>query len=171
MKRNIVFLLVALLLITPWPVAYAYGDGVKGNTMAEVTVAEPAMMPKWNAYGNAIGSVIPGDLFYVSTSNTTADASFILFIANTDELVQSYRYIMLNIGIYMQMDADIWEKVTPTEYDGSTDTYLTMSNGNVCFTLPGYGSYKITIDRGCFYCYGVANGRSIAVPEFYLTMR
>ena len=170
MKRKIAFLMATILLLTPWPVAYAYGDVFDGDIPTQVEAAELTVAPKWNAYGNAIGSVIPGDLFYVNTSNTTADATFILFITNTDELVQGYRYITLKVGIYRQTDTDAWEKVTPLAETASADTYITMTNGNVCFTLPGYGSYKITIDKGCFYCYGVANGRSIVVPEFYLTM-
>ena len=171
MKRKITFLLVTLMLLTPWPVAYAYGDVFEGSIPAQVEDADTSVAPKWNAYGNAIGSVIPGDLFYVTTSNTTIDAPFILSITNTDELVSSYRYITLKVGIYIQTGIDIWEKITPADENNSADTYITMTNGHVCFMLPGYGSYKITIDKGCFYCYGVANGGGIAVPEFYLTMR
>ena len=37
------------------------------------------------------------------------------------------------------------------------DTYITMLNGKVNFTLPGYAKYKITIDKGCFYCYEQSN--------------
>jgi len=163
--------MVAILLLTPWPVAYAYGDVLDGNNTVEIEPAGTGSAPKWNAYGNAIGSVIPGDLFYVSTTNATVDTLFILSITNTDELIKSYRYITLKVGIFMQTDTDTWEKVTPVEDNVSTDTYLTMAKGKVCFALPGYGNYKITIDKGCFYCYGSTEGRSIAAPEFYLTMR
>jgi hypothetical protein len=45
-----------------------------------------------------------------------------------------------------------------------------MRNGMVNLSLPGYERYKITIDRGCFYCYGSASGGEAVAPAFYLSM-
>jgi hypothetical protein len=167
MKRNVIFILLAALLLTPWPVAYAYGDSIGVNSTVQIVAAEQDAMPKWNAYGGAIGSVIPGDLFYIDTDNATVDNTFTLYITNTNELVQDYRYITLNIGIYIQKNNGEWEKITPGD-DYAADVYLTMKNGQIDFTLPSYGNYIVTIDKGCFYCYGA--GRKNAVPTFYLTM-
>jgi hypothetical protein len=167
MKRNAIFILLAALFLTPWPVAYAYGDSIGVSSPVQITAAEQEAMPKWNAYGGAIGSVMPGDLFYIDTDNATVDNTFTLYITNTDELVHGYRYITLNVGIYVQINDDAWKKITPGD-DYTADTYLTMKNGQIDFTLPGYGNYKVTIDKGCFYCY--ASDKKIATPTFYLTM-
>jgi len=169
MKRKLIFLLFATLLLTPWPVAYAYDDTVAGQAPIQVEAAEPEVAPKMNAFGKAIGSVTPGDLFYIDTGSITADMPITLHITNTGELVHYYRYLTLNVGVYTETDTDQWEKVTTGNGEPLPDTYITMSNGMVSFTLPGYAKYKITIDKGCFYCYGSTDQSSV-LPEFYLTV-
>ena len=159
--------MLTALLLTPWPVAYAYDDALGGNSPVRVEAAESAVSPKLNAFGNAIGGVTPGDLFYVNNSNITTDTPFTLHITNVDELIHYYRYMTLNIGVYFQNDTGQWEAVAD---ENGSDTYITMFNGRVDFILPGYARYKITIDRGCFYCYGTRAGNSIVMPKFYLTM-
>ena len=93
-----------------------------------------------------------------------------LLMTNTDELIHNYRYLTLNVGVYVQTSTDQWEKVTTDNGELLPDTYITMLNGKVSFTLPGYAKYKITIDKGSFYCYGTNTGESAASPEFYLTV-
>jgi hypothetical protein len=44
-----------------------------------------------------------------------------------------------------------------------------MQGGLVSFMLPGNATYKITIDKGCFYCYGANPAGNIAAPDFNLT--
>jgi hypothetical protein len=39
----------------------------------------------------------------------------------------------------------------------------------VCSSDLGGAKYKIVIDAGCFYCYGVKEGTQIASPTFYLS--
>jgi hypothetical protein len=170
MKRKFIFPLIAAFLLAPWPVAYAYDEAMAANTPTSIEAAEPAAAPKLNAFGNAIGGVTPGELFRIDSSNSTADTLFTLYITNTDELVDRYRYMTLNIGIYIQADTDRWEKVTWGEGEMPRETYLTMQSGMVSFMLPGYARYKITIDKGCFYCYGTGADRSAVSPEFYLTV-
>ena len=169
MKKKLIFLLLASLLLTPWPVAYAYGNNTAGQAPVQIEAAAPAAAPHWNAYGNAIGGVTPGDLFYIDTGNSTADMPVTLYITNTDELVHYYRYLTLNVGVYVQTGTDQWEKATTGNGELLPDTYITMLNGKVSFTLPGYARYKITIDKGCFYCYGTVTGKSAVSPAFYLT--
>ncbi len=168
MKRKLIFLLLAVSLLTPWPVVYAYDDVLAGNTTVQIEAAESGAAPELNGFGNAIGSVTPGDLFYIDSGDVTLDTQFILYITNTDELVHYYRYITLNVGVYAQTGTDQWEKLTTGEGEPH-DTYITMNNGYVNFTLPGYARYKITIDKGCFYCYGTGTGKSAVMPKFYLT--
>jgi hypothetical protein len=168
MKKKLIFLLLATLLLLPWPVAYAYDNDIAGQAAIQIEVAEPAASPQWKAFGNAIGSVTPGDLFYVNSDNNTADMRVTLHITNTDELVHYYRYLTLNVGVYVQTGADQWERATTGSGELLPDTYITMLNGRASFNLQGYAKYKITIDKGCFYCYGTDTGEDAASPVFYL---
>ena len=165
MKRKLLFPVIAALLLAPWPVAYAYDEAMAMNTPMDIEAAEPAASPSLNAYGHSIGGVKPGDLFYIDSSETAADTFYTLYITNTDELIHCYRYMNLNIGVYVQTDIDKWEKVG----GNPQDIYLTIHNGMVDITLPGGGNYKITVDKGCFYCHGIGADGNIASPEFYLT--
>ena len=168
MKRKLIFFLLATFLLTPWPVAYAYDNGIS-EAPIQIEAAAPAAAPQWQAFGNAIGGVTPGELFYVDTGDCIADMPFTLYMTNTNELIQQYRYVTLNVGIYVQTGTDQWEKATTGNGTLLPDTYITMLNGKVSFTLPGYARYKVTIDKGCFYFYGINNGGGAISPKFYLT--
>jgi len=169
MKRKLLFPLIAALLLAPWPVAYAYDDALAITTSVNIAPAEEAAAPKMNAFRYAIGGVTPGDLFYVDSATATADMHLTLYITNTNELVHQYRYINLKIGIYVQTDTDRWEEVTWGEEEAPQEIYITMQGGMTEFTLPGYASYKITIEKGCFYCYGDGTNEGAVSPQFYLT--
>jgi hypothetical protein len=170
MKRKLIFLLLATVLLAPWPVAYAHDNAMAGQTPIQIEAAEPAAAPHYKAFGKAIGGVTPGDLFYIDLGNDTADTLVTLHITNTDELIKYYRYLTLKVGVYVQTGADQWEKATMGNGELLPDTYITMLNGRVSFTLPGYAKYKITIDKGCFYFYGNGADESAISPAFYLTV-
>ena len=170
MKRKLIFLLLATLLLTPWPVAYAHDNAMAGQSQIQIEAAETEAAPHWQAFGQAIGGVTAGDLFYIDTGDINADVLVTLHMTNTDELIHCYRYLILNVGVYAQTGTDQWEKVTMGNGEPLPDTYITMLNGQVSFTLPGYAKYKITIDKGCFYCYGTGNDNSAVSPAFYLTV-
>jgi len=170
MKRKLLFPLIAALLLAPWPVVYAHDKVMAMNTPMTIEAAEPAAAPQLNAYGYAIGGVTPGDLFHIDSSGSENDAFYTLYITNTDELVHRYRYMTLTIGIYVQTDIDQWERVTWGEGETPRETFITLQDGMVSFILPGYGKYKITIDKGCFYCYGGSADKSAVTPDFYLTV-
>jgi hypothetical protein len=169
MKRKLLFSLVAALLLTPWGVAYAYDEVNASNIPLTIEQADPALAPNINVVGNAIGGVTAGDLFQIDTSGTTTDTLFTLYFTNLDELVHSYRYMTLNIGIYVQTNINEWEKATTIAGETFPDIYITMQGGLVSFTLPGASKYKITIDKGCFYSYGATPNKSAAIPRFYIT--
>ena len=154
----------------PWPVAYAhtFDDSMAGQDGVQIAVAEDSVAPTWTAFGKAIGGVTPGDLFYIDSNNNTTDMLATLHITNTDALIHRYRYLILNVGIYVQTGTDQWEKATRGNGELLPDTYVTMSNGKVSFNLPGYAKYKITIDKGCFYCYGTDTDENAVSPSFYL---
>jgi len=167
MKRKLVFTLITVLLLFPWTVAYAYDNAAASTEPVEITPAGSESLPRFNVCGNAIGGVIPGDIFIIDSTGKEMDSSFTLYISNADELIHNYRYMTLNIGVYIQAQTGDWEKTTPGE--NSQDIYLTMQNGTVSFVLTGNAKYKITVDKGCYYCYGIGPGRIVVLPDFYLT--
>jgi len=171
-KLKWLFPFLSVLLLAPWPIAYAY-DYANGDTerdMVQVETAPSALMPDWQVFGKAIGGVeTPGDLFYVDAAEQPSDVKVTLYITNSNQLVHCYNYLILEVGIYIEGNDDAWTRAT--HYDGNPvpDTFITMTNGQVSFTLPGYARYKITIDGGCFSCSRTrVEGGSVS-PRFHLT--
>ncbi len=169
MKRKLIFFLIAALLLVPWTVAYAYDDAAAATGPVMITSPGPDSLPRFNVYGKAIGGLTPGDIFLIDCSGSTIDTSFTLYITNTDELVHNFRYMTLNIGTYVETDPGGWEKVATVEGENPRETYLTMQNGMMSFVLAGGTKYKITIEKGCYYCYGTGTDGKSTLPEFYLT--
>jgi hypothetical protein len=169
MKRKVLFMLAAAFLLVPWTVAYAY-DGAAASTVP-VTISSPGTdsLPRFQVYGNAIGSVTSGDIFLVDSSGSTTDTHFTLCITNTDELVHNFRYMTLNIGIYVQDGTGEWRKMSATEGDNFDEIYLSMQNGAASFALTGGSTYKITVEKGCFYSYNTGDAEKSALPHFHLT--
>jgi len=165
-----IFPIVAFMLLIPWPVAYGYeATGASAaQEPVQVTVAEASARPTWIAFGKAIGGVTAGDLFYIDAMDNPADINVTLYLTNAEELVSSYRYLILKVGLYSQVAEGDWQKVP--EYNGEPvpDTFITMTNGQVTYNLPGSENYTLTIDGGSFYCYGVEAGEDSASPNFYL---
>jgi len=160
---------VAVLLLAPWPVAYAYDDGLGGGSPVAVAVAGPAAAPHWTARGMAIGGVEPGDLFYVDASAAPADITVTLHLTNADELASFYRYLHLQVGIYAAGD-DGWVPADGAGGGPVPETYLTLRNGAVSFSLPGYASYRLAITGGCYYCFRSGAEDGNFSPKFYLTV-
>ncbi|MFC1914544.1 hypothetical protein ACFLXF_04655, partial [Chloroflexota bacterium] len=153
MKKNLFFIMLATLLLTPWPVAYAYDNDIAEQAPIQIEAAAASAAPAWYAYGGAVGGVsAPGDLFYIDVADSAVDTLFTLYLTNTDELIHYYRYLILRVGVYVQNDTGQWEKATTGNREPFPDTYLTMRNGRVDFCLPGYARYKLAIDGGSFYC-------------------
>ncbi len=136
--RKRLFPLLGILLLTLWPVACLY-DGVKPEPEAvKIEAIQPSSPPSWKAYAGAIGGVTsPVDLFYIDITNTAADVQANLYLTNAYELSHYYRYMILKISVYRQTGAD-WQKAVRSSGKPFPDTYLTMQNGRVSFTLPGY---------------------------------
>ena len=172
MRKSLFFTLLALVLLAPWPVAYAHENTVSGAESVDIAVASAAsdMAPRCNVLRGGIGSVTGGDLFYIEALESGIDMLATLHITNTDELVNCYRYMTLKVGVYVQDGEGQWRMVTQSNGDELPETYITMRNGRVKLCLPGYARYKITIDRGCFYCYGSAPGGDAVAPAFYLSI-
>ena len=166
-----IFFLLAVLLLAPWPAAYAqgYNSDIAGQDAVQIEVAEASAKPTWTVFGRAIGGVsTPGDLFYINATNNAADIQVTLYITNTQELIHYYRYLILKVGIYVESGAREWEKASGGNGELIPDTFITLRDAQVRFTLPGYAKHKVTIDSGSFYCTNAnADGGSIS-PQFYL---
>ncbi|MFC1967614.1 hypothetical protein ACFLV2_03155 [Chloroflexota bacterium] len=162
------FPLIAVTMLLPWPVAFAYeynGDALLQNAV-QVEAAGDDVRPGWHAFGKTIGGVTsPGDLFYIAAADCPADINVTMHIVNTGELIQSYRYMILRVGIYRQDVEGGWQPATGPDGELLPDTYITMKNGRVDFTLTGSASYKVTIESGSFNCISTSG---ILEPQFYL---
>jgi len=169
--KRLFFPFLAILLLTPWPVAYAHdaGSAATGQELAQIEIAESAVAPTWTAFGRAIGGVTPGDLFYIDASGIAADITITLYLTNAGELIHLYRYLIMEVGVYAKSSGG-WEKATLWNGKPVPDTYITLRNGQVNFLLPGYAKYKISLDSGSFYCFGSNADGEMFSPQFYLTM-
>lgn len=165
-----IFPYVVLLLVLPWPVAYASGaDVISGGKAVSIDVAEPSAKPSYTAYGNAIGGVDnPGDLFYIDATGSSEDIKVTLYLTNAQILVRYYRYLILEVGLYVETSAGQWERATASSGEIVPKTIISMQNGQVSFLLPGNSRYRLAIDSGCFYRGGaIADSQSLS-PQFSL---
>jgi len=168
------FPILALLILTPWPIAYAhtYTDDTADQDAVRIEVADPSVAPSFgDVFGKTIGGVTtPGDLFYIDATNNAADIQITLYITNAQELSHCYRYLILKVGGYVENSAGEWERASMGNGEPIPDTFITLHNGQVSFTLPGLAKYKVTIDSGGYYCINaVADGGSVS-PQLYLTV-
>ena len=172
-KLRRLFPLLALLLLAPWPIAYAYdyANASPQTEVIQVETAEPSAAPQWHTSGKTIGGVNkPGDLFFIDADEYPADILVTLYITNTHDLSHCYNYLILKVGIYVESNTDEW--AIATSYDGQpiSDTFITMRNGQVKYTLPGNTKYRVTIDSGSFYCITANTDSGSISPQFYLTV-
>ncbi len=165
-----IFPLFALAVLAPWPVAYAHdvNGASAGYEPIQITTAEMDAQPSWTAYGKAIGSVSPGEIFHIDATDNPADVTLTLHITNADELIHSYRYLILNVGIYVETETGEWEEVMEANGEPLSETYVTLQNAQVSFTLPGLARYKVPIDGGSFYCITGNPAQGSVSPRFYL---
>ena len=171
MNKNLlkrIFPLIAVLLLAPWPVAYGFENAEAGQETIQVTVAEASAKPTMAVFGKAIGGVEAGELFYIDATDNPTDIQVTLHITNTKELSHNYRYMTLKVEVYVENNSGEWEKPTAGNGEPTPDTFITMRNGQVNYTLSGHANYKVTIDSGSFNCITTnADGGSVS-PQFYL---
>ena len=163
-----IFALAALAMLLPWPTAFAYADDGDNplRDAVQVEAAGDAVKPGWRAYGKTIGGVTsPGDLFYIQAAGCPADIGVNMYMVNAAELIHSYRYMILRVGVYRQDAAGGWQPAAGADGEPFPATYITMKNALVYFTLPGGADYKVTIESGSFNCLST---RGILEPQFYL---
>jgi hypothetical protein len=165
-----IFPLIAFLLLAPWPVAYtvSFSSDTVAQNGIQVSTAEVSAAPTWNAVEKTIGGVTPGDLFFIDATDTGADIQATLHFTNASELVDSYRYLILKVGLSVDNGSGEWEPAYGTDGELAPDTFISLRNGYTDFTLPGYAKYKVTIDSGSFYCTDAGIGGGSTSPQFYL---
>ena len=174
MKRNMwikrFFPYIALFLFLPWPIAYATStDVTAGDDAVRIEIAEPSARPSYTAFGRAIGGVSnPGDLFYVDATNSPSDIKVTLSLTNAQQLIRYYRYLILDVGIYVENGDGEWERAVTSNGEPLPKTIISMRNGQVSFLLPGSSRYRVAIDGGCFYCTRAAADSYSLSPQFYL---
>jgi hypothetical protein len=162
-----IFPFIALLLLLPWPVAYATDvAGVTNKERVRIEIAQETV-PNFTAYGRAIGSVPAGDLFYIDTTNDTADKVVILYLTNADGLINHYTFMNLKIGVYVDSNGE-WEPANGSDGELIPETMLSMRNGQVSFLLPGFAKYKVSINGGAYYCTNPNDDDGGLSPQLYL---
>jgi len=170
-RKFVIFILVIItaLFFFPRLTAIAYGqvNGDDGKQAVRVAAADPSAAPSAEFYGKAIGSVTPGDLFYVDAAGNPADITLSLYVTNTGELIHYLKYLTLQVAVYIEDSSGHWIK-PQINGEESPKIYLTLQNGPVTFTLPGGARYKVAIDSGCFYCLSAGSAGDSITPRFFL---
>jgi hypothetical protein len=174
MKKVLRFILiiVMLLLAASWLSSVAYGqtNGDTEQTSIQVEAAPPEALPTVDFFGNAIGGVTAGDLFYIDAVSSPVDISLDLYITNPDELIHYLRYLILKVMVYVE-DADgQWQQVTLQNGTALPDTYITLQNSPVNFILPGLARYKVTIESGSYHSFPFHSNSGDISPSFYLNV-
>jgi hypothetical protein len=173
MRRNTwvkrLFPYIIIFIILPWPVAFAAGTEVTGGNAVSIEIAEPSAQPSYTVSGKAIGGISkPGDLFYVDATNSPSEVELTLSLINSQRLISYYRYLILDVGVYVQNTSGEWERATTNSGEPLPKTILSMRNGQVGFLLPGSSRYRVAIDGGCFFCIKVAADGFSHSPQFHL---
>ena len=167
-----IFPLIAVLLLAPWPIAYGHdvSGAEAGQETVQIQAAEASAKPSMTVFGKAIGGMEPGDLFYINATDNPADIDVTLYLTNAEELVHNYRYLILKVGVYAQGNDGEWEKTSGNNTEPVPDTFITMRNGRVSFTLAGYANYKLTIDGGSYHSHSFTGSdeEGSFSPQFYL---
>jgi hypothetical protein len=176
MKKAIIITLITIIILAAgsWITSAAYGHTNDTNTLnattigeIEVTPAPDVDIPHINFFGNYIGSVESGDLFYINALENEPDFSIDLYITNIDGLVKSYRYMILKVTAYTEDAAGNWQAVTQQNGIVLPQQFITLDNPRVSFSLTGLANYKVTIESGSYKSWPRTTDNDVA-PQFYL---
>ena len=168
---KLILVLVAAVAFVTCSVAYAHDSSAAAAQPVTVEPATAEALPSWKAFGGAIGGVShPGDLFYIDATNSSADISVVVSLTNTHELSHSYRYLLLEVGVYRNTEPSDLDRNSSWEEVLVPETYVSLRNAQATVVLPGCAEYKVTIDEGCFYCFPGGNEAESVSPKFHLTV-
>lgn len=167
MLRKLLIIITVVFVLSPWPVAYAYSNGPIDQPGITISMPNTSDNKSFPVFGQAIGTIPAVELFYISAVNHQGDIGATLYLTNSDELVHCYRYMILECHVFVSTGNDSWEDVTSYQTGGGEgQVFLTLRNGRIGFELPGGSHYKVTIERGNYYCLN-RNAKEYT-PAFYL---
>ncbi len=167
MRRNILifaFVAAVLMVLVGRLTTTAYGASAPARQDVRIESAGIAAAPKTVFFGNAHGSITPGDLYYIDLSdsaNQTRCAT--IYITNADSLYRYLRYLILNIGVYVKNESGGWDKCPQ-----ANSPLLTLKNGSSDVILPCPGYFKITVDSGNYYSFANTDMGEMQAPIFNL---
>lgn len=172
---KIAFSALLIVLAANFLNTIAYGHTSNGATLdgtvesdIQVEAAPLTAAPSAIFYGNAIGSINPGDLFYIESANVTQDIVATLYLTNVDTLIHKFKYMNLKVGVYYEVAEGQWERALNRDGSIFPDILLTMKNGLVTLSLPGRARYKVTLDGGCYNSHPYYANSDNSAPQFYL---
>jgi hypothetical protein len=125
--------------------------------------------PSAHFYGNAVGGVAGGDLFYINAAGSQADVFATIYLTNANELFHYFKYLILKIGIFTEDGAGNWQRMATPEGTEMSTAYISLKDGEASLILPGMAKYKITIESGSYRCLPFNGGTGNIAPQFYLT--
>ena len=135
--------LLSLLLLAPWPVAYAYDNGYSSNLndTARIIPAQAEAAPKLAVRGGTVNGVTPGDLFYIDAVGSGADIKATLYLTNAADLVPYYQYVILQVGVYVQdMESSISRTFHPQVQPAHSGTILKGESHEQGSRIPDRGT-------------------------------
>lgn len=148
-RKGLFFIGAILLALTITGGIFAYGATTttvtlgltRADDFATVVAASP---PTWAVWGSYKGKVTAGDLFTITPETSwTGDMAVILTIANTHDLVEAYKMLVLEIKIY--------DSTSPTPVQVGTTEYLTMGKGDIEIDFSQtVDPYKVRLTSGYY---------------------
>jgi hypothetical protein len=200
MKKKLVFLGAALLLITSTTLTFAHNslaasvsitaaagdpsivrsvggagaDGVANTVGLKYSTGGAApftqVPPSWTPVKNKTGAITPGDVYYVDTTNYAGDVKVALYLTNSGLLAMDYAYLNMRVNFWAGASG-AWTQATPVGDTANATDYLTLDKGTVSFILLGGTHYCISIDSGDYYCVDtVVDGTHDISPQYYLNV-
>jgi len=130
MKKKLVFLGAALLLITSTTLTFAHNslaasvsitaaagdpsivrsvggagaDGVANTVGLKYSTGGAApftqVPPSWTPVKNKTGAITPGDVYYVDTTNYAGDVKVALYLTNSGLLAMDYAYLNMRVNFW-----------------------------------------------------------------------
>lgn len=133
----------------------------------------------WTPTVGQVGSVTQGgDLAMIDATGTTGNVLVTLVLSNAASLDNDYSYLNLPIGVSKCTSPSgttcSWGVIT-TDANGDTIgnggvSYLTLTNGELTFLLPGNAYYELTIPTGGSF-YTISSNSSDLSPSYLINIQ
>ncbi|MDP3064708.1 MAG: hypothetical protein Q8O40_16125 [Chloroflexota bacterium] len=166
--------LLALAALSSIASFVAYGDDGSGRVLVQTAPEAGALVygapPRWTATAGVPAQIdAPGDLYLIDATGVPDPITVALHLVNPGELVRSYSYLHLKLGVY-QYGPGGWTKAAAADDQPISESYLTLLNGQASFILAGGRRYAITIDDGSYLARPASAQGANASPKFYVSV-